>query len=100
MVGVAAAISGVIMTGRNASTRGSMALGLELDAITAVVLGGVSIDGGCGHILGVVEAVFIIGLIRNGMYALNISPEIMKIVIGLLLIISLLIPKLIYRTGK
>lgn len=100
MVGVAAAIAGIIMTGRNASTRGSMALGLELDAITAVVLGGVSIDGGRGHILGVVEAVFVIGLIRNGMYALNISPEIMKIVIGSLLIISLLLPKLIYRTGR
>lgn len=100
MAGVAAAVAGVIMTGRNASTRGSMALGLELDAITAVVLGGVSIDGGRGHILGVVQAVFVIGLIRNGMYTLNISSEIMKIVIGALLIISLLIPKLIYGTRK
>jgi len=48
-------------------------------------------------------SVFIIGLLRNGMYAQNISPEIMKIVIGGLLISSLLIPKLFeigQKTGK
>jgi rhamnose transport system permease protein len=103
LIGMITAIASVILTSRNASTRGNMALGIELDTITAVVLGGVNISGGKGNLLGVVLSIFIIGLLRNGMYAQNISPEIMKIVIGGLLISSLLIPKLFeirQRTGK
>jgi rhamnose transport system permease protein len=95
MVGLMTAIASIVMTARNASTRGNMATGLELDVITAVVLGGVAMEGGKGNILGVILAVFIIGILRNGMYALNISPEIMKIAIGGMLILSLLVPKLI-----
>lgn len=97
LTGFYSAIAGVIMTSRNNSTRGNMAQGLELDVITAVVLGGVSMDGGKGNLIGVVLAVFIIGIIRSGMYALNLSPELMKIIIGCLLIISLLLPRLSAR---
>lgn len=95
MVGLMTAIAAIVMTARNASTRGNMATGLELDVITAVVLGGVAMEGGKGNILGVIFAIFIIGILRNGMYALNVSPEIMKIAIGGMLILSLLVPKFI-----
>ncbi len=77
-----------------------MALGMELDTITAVVLGGTSIGGGRGTIAGTVISVLMIGLLRNGMYAKNISPEIMKIVIGGLLIVSLLVPRVLGGVGK
>ncbi len=97
MTGLFSAIAGIIMTSRNNSTRGNMAQGLELDVITAVVLGGVSMDGGKGNLIGVVMAVFIIGIIRSGMYALNLSSELMKIVIGCLLILSLLLPRISAR---
>jgi rhamnose transport system permease protein len=97
LVGLMTSLASIILTARNASTRGNMALGVELDAITAVVLGGTSIGGGKGTIAGAVLAVFAVGLLRNGMYALNVSPEIMKIVIGALLILSLLIPRLLSR---
>jgi rhamnose transport system permease protein len=93
LVGVMTAVASIVLTSRNASTRGNMALGMELDTITAVVLGGSSIGGGKGTVGGAVIAVFVIGLLRNGMYAMNISPELMKIFIGALLILSLLIPK-------
>ena len=65
--------------------------------ITAIVLGGVSIDGGKGYILGVIQVVFNIGVIRKGMYALNISREIMKISIGTLLSTCILIPRFLFR---
>jgi rhamnose transport system permease protein len=100
LTGIYSAIAGVIMTSRNNSTRGNMAQGLELDVITAVVLGGVSMDGGKGNLIGVALAVFIIGIIRNGMYALNLSTELMKIIIGCLLILSLLLPRLSARIWK
>ncbi len=100
LTGLYSAIAGVIMTSRNNSTRGNMAQGLELDVITAVVLGGVSMDGGKGNLVGVALAVFIIGIIRNGMYALNLSTELMKIIIGCLLILSLLLPRLSARIWK
>lgn len=100
LMGLYSAIAGVIMTSRNNSTRGNMAQGLELDVITAVVLGGVSMDGGKGNLAGVALAVFIIGIIRNGMYALNLSTELMKIIIGCLLILSLLLPRLSARIWK
>lgn len=100
LTGLYSAVAGVIMTSRNNSTRGNMAQGLELDVITAVVLGGVSMDGGKGNLVGVVLAVFVIGIIRNGMYALNLSAELMKIIIGCLLILSLLLPRLSARIWK
>lgn len=100
LTGLYAAIAGVIMTSRNNSTRGSMAQGLELDVITAVVLGGVSMDGGRGNLVGVVLAVFIIGIIRTGMYAQNASTELMKIIIGCLLIFSLLLPRISAKIWK
>jgi len=100
MTGLYAAIAGVIMTSRNNSTRGNMAQGLELDVITAVVLGGVSMDGGRGNLIGVVLAVFIIGIIRSGMYAMNASTELMKIIIGCLLILSLLLPRISAKIWK
>lgn len=93
--GALTAVASIIMTARNASTRGNMASGIELDTIAAVVLGGVGIEGGKGTILGVVVSVFVIGFLRNGMYALNVSPELMKIAIGGLLIVSLLLPRLL-----
>lgn len=99
MTGLLTAVASIIMTARNASTRGNMASGIELDTIAAVVLGGVGIEGGRGSILGVVVSVFVLGFLRNGMYALNVSPELMKIAIGGLLIVSLLFPKL-FRAGR
>jgi rhamnose transport system permease protein len=100
LMGLVTAIASIILTSRNASTRGNMALGMELDVITATVLGGAVISGGKGTIAGAVISVFVIGLLRNGLYAQSVSPEIMKIVTGGLLIMSLLMPRLVKARGK
>ena len=62
-------IAAVLLTSRLGSTRPSIAQGWELEVITMVVLGGVSILGGAGSIIGVVLAAFIMGLVTFGLGA-------------------------------
>jgi len=82
----------VLLTSRLGSTRPSIAQGWELDVITMVVLGGVSILGGAGSITGVVIAAFIMGLVTFGLGVLNVPGIEQSIVIGLLLIVVIALP--------
>ena len=93
MSGVAA----VLLTSRLGSTRPSIAQGWELEVITMVVLGGVSILGGAGSIIGVVLAAFIMGLVTFGLGLLNVPGIVMSIVIGGLLIAVIALPILAKR---
>ena len=93
MSGVAA----VLLTSRLGSTRPSIAQGWELEVITMVVLGGVSILGGAGSIIGVVLAAFIMGLVTFGLGLLNVPGIVMSIVIGGLLIVVIALPILAKR---
>lgn len=95
--GVIAALAGVIFTARFSSARPDNALGFELTVVTVVLLGGVNIFGGRGTLLGVVLAIFIVGVIQNVMSLLNISGDIQSLVIGLLLILSVLGPNIVRR---
>ena len=90
--GFMAALAGLILAARFGSTRPDIGTGLELSVITAVVLGGVDINGGKGTMLGAVLSLFLIGLMRFGMGLLNIQGQVQGIVIGLLLILSILLP--------
>ncbi len=74
--------------------RGDIALGFELDIITMVLLGGVSIFGGSGSIYGVLLAILIVLNLRNGMSLANITGHLQTGVIGILLVLSVLIPNL------
>jgi rhamnose transport system permease protein len=87
-----AALAGLILAARFGSTRPDIGTGLELAVITAVVLGGVDINGGKGTMLGAVLSLFLIGLMRFGMGLLNIQGQVQGIVIGSLLILSILLP--------
>ena len=71
-----------------------MAEGFELDIITIVLLGGVSIFGGSGNLLGVGLSILIILNLRNGMGLASITGNTQTSVIGGLLILSVLIPNL------
>ena len=75
--------------------RGDSALGFELDIITMVLLGGVSIFGGKGSMLGVLLSILIILNLRNGMNLTNLTGFIQTGVIGILLIASVLVPNLL-----
>jgi len=90
--GFMAALAGLILAARFGSTRPDIGAGLELAVITAAVLGGVDINGGKGTMLGAVLSLSLIGLMRFGMGLLNIQGQVQGIVIGLLLILSILIP--------
>ncbi|MES0198477.1 ABC transporter permease [Mesorhizobium sp. M0011] len=92
LTGLMSGIASVLITSRLGSTRPSIAQGYELEVITMVVLGGVSILGGAGSIVGVVLAAFIMGLVTFGFGLLNVPGIVMSIFIGLLLIIVIALP--------
>ncbi|MER8656449.1 ABC transporter permease [Mesorhizobium sp. M0217] len=92
LTGLMAGIASVLITSRLGSTRPSIAQGYELEVITMVVLGGVSILGGSGSIVGVVLAAFIMGLVTFGLGLLNVPGIVMSIFIGLLLIFVIALP--------
>src|SRR5829696_905328 len=90
--GVMAAIAGFILAARFGSTRPDIGSGLELTVITVTVLGGVSIFGGSGTLIGAVLALVLVGILRFGMGLVNLQGQIQNMVIGLLLILSILLP--------
>ena len=89
-----AALAGLLYAGRLGAVRGDMAIGFELDIITMVLLGGVSIFGGSGSLWGVLLSVLIILNLRNGMGLANMSGHVQTGVVGVLLILSVLVPNL------
>jgi rhamnose transport system permease protein len=92
LTGLMSGIAAVCLTSRLGSTRPSIAQGWELEVVTMVVLGGVSILGGSGTIVGVVIAAFVMGLVTFGLGLLNVPGIVMSIFIGLLLIITIALP--------
>ncbi len=97
--GFMAALAGLILAARFGSTRPDIGTGLELSVITAAVLGGVDINGGRGTMLGTVLSLLLIGLMRFGMGLLNIQGQVQGVAIGLLLILSILVPNLVRATS-
>jgi rhamnose transport system permease protein len=89
--GVVAAIAGIVYTARLSNARANNALGMELDVITIVLLGGVSVFGGKGKLTGVMLALALIAIIRNVLALNQIGGDAQGMVIGLLLIGSLLV---------
>ena len=90
--GTVSALAGLLYTARVGSVRGDIGLGFELDIITMVLLGGISIFGGSGTLFGALLAILIVLNLRNGMALENVTGHIQTGVIGLLLILSVLIP--------
>ena len=98
LTGVMSGIAAVCLTSRLGSTRPSIATGWELEVVTMVVLGGVSILGGSGSIPGVVLAAVIMGMVTFGFGLLNVPGIVMSIFLGLLLIAVIALPRLL-RSG-
>jgi rhamnose transport system permease protein len=93
--GVVAALAGLLYAARLGSVRGDIAQGFELDIITIVLLGGVSIFGGSGNLLGIGLSILVILNLRNGMGLVNITGNTQTSVIGALLIVSVFAPNLV-----
>ena len=94
LVGFFCGIASIMLTSRLGSTRPTIAFGWELSIITMVVLGGVSILGGSGTIIGVVISVFLMGLVTVGLGLVNVPGIVMSIIIGLMLISVIALPKI------
>jgi rhamnose transport system permease protein len=94
MSGLVAALAGLLLAARFGSVRGSIGQGFELDVITIVLFGGVSIFGGRGTMVGVMLSILVILNLRNGLALLGVSGNTQTGVIGALLILSVLLPNL------
>ncbi|MEM9951105.1 MAG: ABC transporter permease [Chloroflexota bacterium] len=95
--GLMAGISGAIFVSRFTTTRSDMGSGLELDAIAAVVLGGTSIFGGKGTIIGTVLGLIMIQVLKNGLGMNGVTGDATIVVIGIVLILAILVNNLIQR---
>ena len=98
--GFSAALAAVIFVSRVSTTRSDMGSGIELDAITAVVLGGTSIFGGRGTIIGTVLGLILIQALKNGLSLAGVKSDGTIVLIGAVLIGTILISNLFHRNGN
>lgn len=93
IAGGLAAVGGMIVTSRLDSAQPNAGISYELDAIAAVVIGGTSLSGGKGTIMGAVLGGIIIGVLNNGLVLLNVSPFWQQVVKGIVILLAVIIDK-------
>jgi ribose transport system permease protein len=91
--GLLAAFAGLIMAARIISAQPSAGDGYELDAVASSVIGGTSTMGGEGTVAGTFIGAFVIGVLRNGLNLIGVSPFIQKIVIGIVIVGSVFLDR-------
>jgi ribose transport system permease protein len=91
VMGLLAGLAAVVLASRLDSSQPSAAAGIELDTIAAVVIGGASLSGGVGRISGTIVGVLIIGVLRNGLNLLSVSPFVQQIVIGVVIAAAVMV---------
>jgi len=93
IAGALAGIGGIIVTSRLDSAQPNAGMSFELDSIAAVVIGGTSLSGGKGTIMGTVQGALIIGILNNGLVLLNVSPFWQQVIKGLVILLAVVIEK-------
>jgi ribose transport system permease protein len=88
LAGIFSGLAGVIIAARLNSAQPSLGQGYELDAIAAVVIGGTSLSGGEGSILGTVIGAFVISVLTNGLRILSVPQEWQMVVTGAIIIVA------------
>ena len=88
LVSACAALSGTILVGQTASATPQAALGYELTAIAAVIVGGASLGGGRGRMTGTIIGVFLLGVVANALNLFGVSPFWQPVATGLILIVA------------
>ena len=98
--GLCAAITGILLTARLWSAQPNSGLGLELDAIASSVLGGASLLGGAGSVMGAVAGSFIIGVLANGLNLLEVPSYNQQVIKGLVFIVAVMMDYLLKRRWR
>jgi len=93
ITGLASALAGAILTGRLNSAQPTAGSGFELDAIAAVVLGGTSLAGGQGSVLGTAIGALIIGILDNGLNLLGVSSFYQQVAQGAVILLAVLMDR-------
>ena len=93
LAGILAAVGGILVTARLDSAQPNAGMSYELDAIAAVVIGGTSLSGGRGTILGTVLGALIIGILNNGLVLLDVSPFWQQVVKGMVILLAVIVDK-------
>jgi ribose transport system permease protein len=91
VTGLLAGVAAVILAMRLDSAQPSAATGYELDTIAAVVIGGASLSGGVGTVTGTALGVLIIGVLRNGLSLMSVSPFVQMVVIGVVIALAVML---------
>ncbi|APU24102.1 ABC transporter permease [Actinoalloteichus sp. GBA129-24] len=97
--GLFAAMAGMMLAGRLSSAGPQAAVGYELDAIAAVVIGGASLSGGIGRATGTLVGSLVLAVLRNGLNQLQVSPFWQQVVIGVVIALAVLVDT-VRRRGK
>ncbi|MBO7710022.1 MAG: ABC transporter permease [Lachnospiraceae bacterium] len=96
--GVMSSIAGIVLMSRMNSGQPAAAISYEMDAITAVIIGGTSMSGGTGTIINTIVGSLIIGIIKNFMNLQNINASLQKLVLGLLVLVAVVIDNQVRRS--
>lgn len=91
ITGFLAALSGILQSAQFGSGNPSLGSGVEFDVISAVIVGGASLYGGKGSMVGTLLGVFFIGMLRNGMVLLGVDPYAQGVASGLIVLVAVLI---------
>ena len=94
LAGVLSAVAGLLVTARLDSAQPNAGMGYELDSIAAVVIGGTSLSGGKGSIMGTVIGALIIGVLNNGLVLLNVSPFWQQVIKGLVILLAVILDRM------
>lgn len=97
LTGALAALGGIVISARLANGSPNAGMGLELDVIAAVVLGGTSLFGGSATIAGTVVGALFINFIRNGLNLLNVDPYWVQVATGIVLLVAVLMNTVVSR---
>ncbi len=98
--GMMAACAGLVLASRVSSGQPNTQVGLELQVISACVLGGVSLTGGVGTISGVVIGVLIMGSVQDALSLLNVTPFYQNVITGIILLVAVMLDRLKVRARR